>query len=216
MRPGLEFVEACEDFGDGPEAGVEDVVLARRHRRLFDVAEMDDAEMHLADGRFIVVDQSGDRLGVRRVDRHFFGQFAAHALAVDVFHVAGGRVERRDVPADADAPLGVEPAFAHAAAALVLEELRLAVVVDPAEEDVGNQLLVAGVVFHPPAGQILDLAAFQEPRQVAAHLGREALEVAQLSEQRRWERRALFRWRRRTRRILSGARGTIVSRFARF
>ena len=75
--------------------------------------------------------------------------------------MAGRGVERRNVPADADAPLGVQPAFAHAAAALVLEQVHRAVGVGPAEEDVRNQLLEAGVVFHLAAGQVLDVVAFQ-------------------------------------------------------
>jgi hypothetical protein len=52
------------------------------------------------------------------------------------------RVNRRDVPANADAPLGVQAAFALAAAALVFEEVDRAGGVGPAEEGIGDELPV--------------------------------------------------------------------------
>ena len=155
-----------------------------RTRGSLDVAQVDHAQMDLADRRFVVVDQADDRLGVGRVDDDFLVQLAPHAFAVDVLDVAGRGVDRRNVPADADAPLGVQPAFALAAAALVFEQVDRAVGIGPAEEHVRNELLEAGVLFHLAARQVLDVAAFQEPRQVASHFGREALKVTQLVEQR--------------------------------
>ena len=79
--------------------------------------------MDLADGGFIVVDEADDRFGVRRFDDHFFFELAAHAFAVDVVQVADFGVDRGDVAADADAVLGVQTAFALAAAALVFEQV---------------------------------------------------------------------------------------------
>lgn len=184
LGPAFEAFELRQDVCDGAEAGVEDVFLAGLHLRQFDVAEMDHAEVDLADGGFVVVDQAGDGFGVGCVDGDFLGELAQHAVTVDVVQVPGRGVDGRDVPADADAAFGVEPAFAHAAPALVLEDLRAAVVIDPAEDDVWDQLLVAGVLFHPPPGQVLNVAPFEQPRQITGHLGRETLEVAQLVEER--------------------------------
>ena len=84
------------------------------------------------------------------------------AAAFGVRCVDGG-----DVAADADAAFGVEAGFAHAAAALVFEDVDRAVVGGPAEEDVRDELLEAGVFFHVAAGQVLDVVAFDEPGPVA-------------------------------------------------
>ena len=73
--------------------------------------------------------------------------------------------------------------FAHAAAALIFEDLDRAVLGGPAEEDVRNQLLEAGVFFHAAAGQVLDLVAFEKARQILRDFGREALEVAEAVEE---------------------------------
>ena len=87
--------------------------------------------------------------------------------------MAGRGVDRRNVPADADAALGVQPAFALAAAALVLEQVHGAVGVGPAEQHVRNELLEAGVLFHLAARAVLDMVAFEQPRQVAIDVGGE-------------------------------------------
>src|SRR5262249_37184016 len=150
--------------------GVEDVGFAGGDAGFGEVAKMDDAEVDLADGCFIVVDQADDGFVVGGVDGDFFGEFALHAGAVDV--VRGVRLARGltvpigihggDVAADADAVFGVESGFAHSAAALVLKDVDRVVVVGVAKEDVRDELLEAGVFFHAAAGQILDLVAFEE------------------------------------------------------
>ena len=196
MGPGFELVEPLEDFVHGLEAGVKHVCFAWGDAGFGDVAEVDDAEVDAADWGFIVVDQADDGFVVGGVDGDFFGELALHAGAVDVVGVEGVvagaafagvvrglYVVGGDVAADADAKFGVEAGFAHAAAALVLEDVDRALVVGPAEEDVGDELLEAGVFFHAAAGQVLDLVAFEEARQVAGDFGGEALEVAELVEE---------------------------------
>ena len=145
--------------------------------------------MDAADGRFIVVDEAGDRFGVLRVDDDFLFELAAHAFAVDV--AASDRraetltgVDRRNVPADADAALGSQASFAAAAAALVFEQVNGAVGVGPAEEAVRNELLEAGVGFHFAAGAVFDVIADDQPWPIAVDLARETLEVPEVVEQR--------------------------------
>src|SRR5690349_21794086 len=118
LRPAFELVEACEDVGDGAEASALDVGFAGAEVRFGDVAEVDHAEVDLADGSFIIVDEAHDGFVVGRVDDHFFLKLAAHALAVDVVAGADFGVDRRNVSADADAALRAEPGLAAAAAAL--------------------------------------------------------------------------------------------------
>ena len=160
-------------------------------------------KMYLADRRLIVVDQADDRFGVRRFDDHFFFQLATHALAVDVrrFVVQRGqphffsrtrknwdspRVDRRDVSADADAALGMEPAFAHSGATLVFEQVRRTVSIGPAKEHVRNELFEARIAFHFAACAVLDVVAINQVRPIAIDVARKSLEVSQLAKQAGW------------------------------
>ena len=59
--------------------------------------------MHAADGRFVVVDQAGDALGVFCFDRDFFLQFPPHAFAIYARDVASRGVQRGNMPTNADA-----------------------------------------------------------------------------------------------------------------
>ena len=70
-----------------------------------------------------------------------------------------GHVVGRDVPADADAFLAVQPAFALPLAARVLKHVDPATGIAVAKDHVGNKLLEAGV--------FLDLV----PRPIAGVLG---------------------------------------------
>jgi len=120
LRPGLETVQVGQEVCDRLESGVEEIGLSWADGRRFDVEEMHDAQMNLADRRFVVVNQSYALLGVRGIDDDFFVQLAAHA-----FFVGNGVVRYAvfdgDVSPDADAALAVQPAFAHPFATGVLE-----------------------------------------------------------------------------------------------
>ncbi len=184
LGPAFELVKAREDIGHGAEPGVLDIGFARLHVRLANVAEVDHAEMDAADGGFIIVDETGNRFGVRGVNDDFLFELAPHAFSIHVFELSDFGVDRRDVATDADAALGSQAGFAAAAAALVFEEVDGAAGVGPTEEAVRNELLKAGVGFHFAAGAVFDMIADDKPRPVAVDLARETLEVSEVVEQR--------------------------------
>lgn len=167
LRPAFEIVEPGENIGDGTEASALDIGFAGSHFGLGDVAEVDHAEVDLANGGFIVVDKAGDGFFVRGVDNDFFLELAAHAFAVNIVCVADFGVDRGDVAADTDAVLRSQPGFATAAAALVFEEVDGAARVGPAEQAVGDELLEGGVGFHFAARAILDVIAFDDARKIS-------------------------------------------------
>ena len=104
--------------------------------------------MHAADFGFVIIDQP-DALGrVRRVDGDLFLQFPPHSLLIRIADGVPTGVDGRNMAADAHAALAVQPAFAHAGAASVLEDGRPAVAACVAKNHVRNQLLEAGVLFH--------------------------------------------------------------------
>ena len=82
---------------------------------------MHHAQVDLADGGLIVVNQSYAALGERGIDNHFLVQFAAHAFGVGNAS-SGDAVVDRNMPANAYASFAVQPAFAHSFAAGVLEQ----------------------------------------------------------------------------------------------
>ena len=88
-------------------------------------------------------------------------------------------VDGRDVPADADAPLAVQPAFAHAGAAGVLKDRRPAVGVDVAKDHVGNQLLEARVLFHLIARPVARLLGPQQFAEIPIDLAAKPLKMPQ-------------------------------------
>src|SRR5262245_14256498 len=78
LRPGLEVVEVCEQFAHRAEACIEDLGLAIADERFVDIADVDDAEVDLTHGRFVVVDEADALLAIRGVDNDFLGELAEH------------------------------------------------------------------------------------------------------------------------------------------
>ena len=102
--------------------------------------EVDDAEVDLADGIRLIIDQGDDGFAVAAFEIELFGEFAG-----DGGVVGGGAgaaftgVDGIDVTADADGDFRVEAAFATGLAAGVVEHA-----VAMAEHAIGDELLVAG------------------------------------------------------------------------
>ena len=140
--------------------------------------QMHDAQVNATHIRLVVVDQADTTRGVGRVDRNLFLQFAAHAFLVGIAAAIGPDIDGRNVPADADAPLAMQPLFALAAAASVLKH-RIAALGAVPEDHVRDQLLEARVVLHLRPQAERDVRRAEQLAQVAVHLRREALKVAQ-------------------------------------
>src|SRR5438552_214162 len=98
---------------------------------------MDDTQMDAADFGFVVVDQSDHLAAIQRINDDFVFQLASHAFFVAM---CLGRVICGNMPAYADARLGVQLAFALTFAASVLEKERLAGGVAMAKNHIRNKL----------------------------------------------------------------------------
>ncbi len=179
LGPAFELVESREDVGHGLKRASRMSASRGRTFGSLDVAEVDHAEVDLADGGFVVVDQADDGFVVRRVDDHFFVELAAHSFAVDVVRGADFGVDRGDVAADADAVLRVQSGFALPPPRWYSNRWRRAAASVQRKRTVGNELLEAGVFFHFAAGPVFDVVAFNDARPVAVDFAREALEVAE-------------------------------------
>src|SRR5262245_44228824 len=77
----------------------------------------------------------------------------------------------------------MQPPFALSAAALVFEQMNRSLAVGPAEQDVRDELLEAGIFFHLAAGAVLDMIAIHQSRPIAINLARESLKIPKLAEQ---------------------------------
>src|SRR5688572_16994182 len=86
------------------------------------------------------------------------------------------------MPADADAPLGMQAGFALPTAARVLKERDAAGLVSVAEDDIGNELLEAGVLLHGAARAIADEPRLQQGGEIAIDVARDPLEMSQPME----------------------------------
>src|SRR5262245_21233870 len=119
LRPSFKTRQIGDQFANGPKASVHNFCFSGLNGRTFDVQQMYDAKVYLAHVGFIIVDQADHAAAVASIDDDFLFEFPAHAFVVG----AGlSRVISRDMPADADAPLGVKAALALALAAGVLKQ----------------------------------------------------------------------------------------------
>ena len=123
---------------------------------LSQIEHVDDAQVNAAYVRLVVVDQPDALFIVGRIDVDFFREFTSHAFAVDIAWCGVG-VVLRNMPADADASLGVQPAFALSRTARVLEQVRLAIRSRVAEQTVRELLLEAGILLYVAAATIADV-----------------------------------------------------------
>src|SRR5262249_17349930 len=96
------------------------------------------------------------------------------------------------MPADADAPLAVEPPLSLPAAARVLEQPHGAGRIGVPEDHVGDELFLAGVLFDFAARQKARVLRLQQLGQIPARLMTEALKVAQTMKQRRGHNQHAF------------------------
>src|SRR5262245_34858955 len=101
---------------------------------------MHDAQVNLADGGFVVVNQPYAALAKGSIDDDLLIQLAAHALSI------GNRVGRdlilhRNVAADANTPFAMQPAFAHTFATSVLEQMLATAGIAVAKNRIRDQLL---------------------------------------------------------------------------
>ena len=155
MRPGFEVVESLEDLrsrggsrrrGCRPRGADERLARRRRGGRRPRWTWPTGVSSSLI---------RPTHFGVGGVDDHFFGELAEHAFAVDV-RARSRRLRRRSTRCGrrrrrcAWRGAGLRPA----AAAGVLEDVDVAGGVGVAEEDVGDELLEAGVLLHLAAGAV--------------------------------------------------------------
>lgn len=107
------FVEGAAEFFHSPELKVGEGVFVGGDLIAGEFEEMDDAEVHLADGIRIVVEEGDYPVGVFAGEDEFLFDFPGHAGHVGGFsEMVFAGVDGIDVSADAHGPLGVEPGFA--------------------------------------------------------------------------------------------------------
>ena len=142
LGPGFEAVEeGAVEFGEFGEGEVGEGVFAGVDGLTLDLDEVDDAEVDLADGIGVVVEEGDDAVGVGEVEDEFLVEFAFDGGAVGVgAGAAFAGVDRVDVAADADGAEGVEAGLAAGFAAGVVEDAGAG-----ADDAVGDELLVGGV-----------------------------------------------------------------------
>jgi hypothetical protein len=129
----------------------------------------------------VVVDEAGALFAVVGLNRDLLGEFAAHSFGVSVCF--GGGVFQGYVAADADALLGVQPAFPLPFAARVLEQMYAAVRVSMAEDNIWNELFEAGVFLHFVPRPIARVLRAEQLAQVPLDVAGKALEMPEAMEQ---------------------------------
>ena len=87
------------------------------------------------------------------------------------------------MPADPDAPLAVQPAFALAGPPRVLKNRAPPLAVPVAKDHVRNQLLEPRVLLHFVPRTVTDVVRAEERLQVPIHVAREPLKVSQAAKQ---------------------------------
>ena len=169
---GLEVFEGLEgELGDGSFVGGDVFGV--------EVEEVDDAEMDAADRVTVIVDEANDALGVIVGDVKFFVDFAFDARHVEVTFERGHLfVLGVDVAADADGTPGGEALLAGFAAADVAQEASLVV-----KNGVGDDLLVARVVFGEVALEKEVVLGVEDEGEVVVGVGIEAVEVSEFVEE---------------------------------
>src|SRR5688500_20122245 len=105
--------------------------------------------MHPADLRLVIIDQASDPALIRRADDHLFFQLAPHPFFIGAL-LSG--IIRRNMPPNANAPLGMQPSFTLTLPARVLKDPRPSLRIAIPETHVGDELLMARDVFHRRPG----------------------------------------------------------------
>ncbi len=188
LRPGLHRVTSRPQVVERQESQVRDARLAARHVFVAEFADMDDAEVDLADRCRIVIDERDDPGREIGVDEQFFVQFPLDGVFVEI----EARPEQVfvavvDVAADADRALGDEAFLAGGLAAHVVQQR-----VAAADEHVRDQLLERRVVFGERSRDVPCMLRLEHARHVRANVGAEPLEGANLVEERARERQNQF------------------------
>lgn len=178
--PRFEFgEELAKEIVFGLEGEVGKGVFVGGDVICFEFEEVDDAEVDLADGVGVVVDEPDDGVGVVAVDVELFVDFAFDGSEVGgLSEVFFAGVHGVDMAADAEGALGVEAGFAGGFSTGVVEVAPLVV-----EDAVGDELFVGGVVFGDGAVHEEVVGGVEEGLDVVVRVAVEAFERAELVEE---------------------------------
>ena len=156
------------------EPGFGQAFLACFHQRAVELEKMDHAQVDLSDRGRIIVDQAdaGNPAGARHFD--FLVELAPHGGLVGVQALASLSVFFGDVSADAERTQPVQPGFSLRFATRVAEDG-----VGTAEDDIGNNLLEAGVGLDLGPRAVLHQFGHKQRRQVAVGVGGKTLKTTE-------------------------------------
>ena len=158
----------------GRNSGLGQPFFPRRHVRLLELEEMDHAQVDLSDRGRVIVDQADPTRPAGAGDLDFLVELAPHRRLVGIEALSSLGVFFRHVPADAQRSQPVQPGLALRFASRVAEDG-----VATAEDDVGDDLLEAGVVFDLRPGPVLHQLGDEQGRDVTLGFGRETLKPAE-------------------------------------
>ena len=163
-----------DELGDGDELGLGQSLLARTHRRLLELERVNHAEVNRAHRGGVVVDQANQPHPAGACHLDLLVELAPHGHLVGLEAAPALGVGLGDVPADAQRPPAMQPGLALRLSPRVAEDR-----VATAEDDIGDDLLQAGIILDLGAGPVFHQLGNQEGGEIALGIAMKALEPAQ-------------------------------------
>jgi hypothetical protein len=133
-----------------------------------------DAQVDLADGCRVVVDQADPAEHARAAHGHLFLNLAPEGHLVSFERGPSVRVRFVHMAADTERPQAMQPGLTLRGASRVAKDR-----ISASENDIRNDLLEGRIVLDLGPGAEFSQAGVEKPREIAVGLGREALEPPQ-------------------------------------
>jgi hypothetical protein len=180
LRPSFKHTVGLLDFIDRLEATVDKLIFTGSSMARMQLQDMNDPQMDAADIGSVVINQTDDTvITAAAFDNHFLLKLSLHSGAVPIVTVG---ILKRDMAADTDTSLRMQPTLALPSATGVLENPG-AIGVGAFEDNVGNQLFESWVCFTLATRLKRLMLAIEDRRKVPSDVCLKTRERSELLQQ---------------------------------